>query len=206
MSPAAAVDSPGASGPVAALAYVALGANLGDPLATIAAAIAELDKPPASRLLATSSLYRTAPVGLKNQPDFINAVAALETRLTPHALLEALFAIEARFGRSRGMPNAPRTLDLDLLLYDETTLNEARLTLPHPRMHERAFVLVPLLEIAPACLIPGLGAARALLDGCSGQRIERLARGAEAIQTCRFADRIVYPSGLLHPAPKRSPR
>lgn len=171
MSPAAPV---GASGAVASIAYVALGANLGDPLATIAAAIAALDKPPATRLLAASSLYRTAPVGLKNQPDFINAVAALETRLTPHALLEALFSIEARFGRSRGMPNAPRTLDLDLLLYEETTLNEARLTLPHPRMHERAFVLVPLLEIAPACRIPGLGAARALLEGCMGQRIERI--------------------------------
>ncbi len=167
---------------VASVAYVALGANLGDPVATIAAAIAALADPPATRLLAASSLYRTAPVGLKNQPDFINAVAALETSLTPRDLLEALFAIEARFGRSRGVPNAPRTLDLDLLLYGETTLDETRLTLPHPRMHQRAFVLLPLLEIAPACRIPGLGAARALLDGCNGQRIERLARGAAAAQ------------------------
>jgi len=160
----------------ATVAYVALGANLGDPLATIAAAMTALADIPSTRLLAASSPYRTAPVGLKNQPDFINAVVALETSIAPHDLLETLFAIEARFGRSRSIPNAPRTLDLDLLLYGETILEDAQLTLPHPRMHARAFVLAPLLEIAPDCRIPGLGAARALLDGCRGQHIERLMR------------------------------
>lgn len=164
------------------LAYVALGANLGDPVATIDAAIAALADAPASTLLRVSSLYRTAPVGLKNQPDFINAVAAMETRLSPVELLEALFAVEARFGRSRGVPNAPRTLDLDLLLFGEITLDGARLTLPHPRMHERAFVLAPLLEIAPDCRIPGLGLARELFDGCQGQRIERLANRSFSLQ------------------------
>lgn len=167
---------------VASVAYVALGANLGDPVATIETAIAALADTPATCLLAASSLYRTAPVGLRNQPDFINAVAKLETGLSPLDLLEALFAIEARFGRSRGVPNAPRTLDLDLLLYGEVAVSEARLTLPHPRMHQRAFVLAPLLEIAPACKIPGLGAARDRLKSCHGQRIELLARGAAAAQ------------------------
>ncbi|MBI3524272.1 MAG: 2-amino-4-hydroxy-6-hydroxymethyldihydropteridine diphosphokinase [Betaproteobacteria bacterium] len=161
---------------LASVAYVALGANLGDPLATIAAAMTALTDIPATRLAATSSLYRTAPVGLKNQPDFINAVVALETSIAPHDLLAALFAIEAHFGRSRSVPNAPRTLDLDLLLYGESILADAQLTLPHPRMHSRAFVLAPLLEIAPDCRIPGLGAARTLLDDCRDQRIERLAR------------------------------
>jgi len=161
-----------------ATAYVALGANLGDPLATIAAAIAALADMPATRLLTASSLYRTAPVGLKHQPDFINAVVALETGLTPQDLLEALFAIEAQFGRSRSVPNAPRTLDLDLLLYGDATLAAPRLTLPHPRMHQRAFVLVPLLEIAPACGIPGLGPARDFLQACRDQSVARISHVA----------------------------
>ena len=160
--------------PTAATAYVALGANLGDPLATLQAALAALSDIPATTLGPTSSLYRTAPVGLRNQPDFINAVAQLRTTLSPRQMLEALFDIEALFGRSRSIPNAPRTLDLDLLLHGETTLGEEYLTLPHPRMHLRAFVLVPLLEIAPACSIPGLGPAQRFLGGCSDQAIVRL--------------------------------
>lgn len=155
-------------------AYVALGANLGHPAATVRAALAELAGIPESALDAASSLYRTAPLGLKHQPDFINAVAAVDTALAPLALLEALFAIEARFGRSRSVPNAPRTLDLDLLLYGDTRLNEAQLTLPHPRMHQRAFVLAPLAEIAPECRIPGRGTVLELLAGCRDQGIVRI--------------------------------
>ena len=155
-------------------AYVALGANLGDPTATLVAAIGALAEIEKTRLIAQSSLYRTAPVGLRNQPDFINAVAALDTELAPLGLLEALFAIEAGFGRSRSVPNAPRTLDLDLLLYGETVLETAQLTLPHPRMHERAFVLAPLAEIAPDCRIVGRGTVRELLQLCRTQRFLRL--------------------------------
>ena len=155
-------------------AYVALGANLGHPAATVRAALAALSGIPESVLIAASSLYRTAPVGLKHQPDFINAVAAVDTALAPLALLEALFAIEARFGRSRSVKNAPRTLDLDLLLYGESRLDEARLTLPHPRMHERAFVLVPLAELAPECRIPGRAALSELLALCRDQGVVRL--------------------------------
>lgn len=156
-------------------AYVALGANLGHPAATVRAALAALSGIPESVLVAASSLYRTAPVGLKHQPDFINAVAAVDTTLTPLALLDALFAIEADFGRSRSVKNAPRTLDLDLLLYGESRLDEARLTLPHPRMHERAFVLVPLAELAPECRIPGHGELSELLAFCRGQDVVRIA-------------------------------
>jgi len=155
-------------------AYVALGSNLGDPLATVQDAFAALRALPETTLAAASSLYRSAPVGLKNQPDFINAVAALDTRLAAESLLEALFAIEARFGRARSVKNAPRTLDLDLLLYGGETRATPRLILPHPRMHERAFVLLPLLEIAPEAMIPGHGAAAALLDGVRGQSLCRL--------------------------------
>ena len=156
------------------LAYVALGANLGEPLITIQSAISALDALPATTRTATSSLYRTAPVGLKNQPDFINAVVALETQLTPAELLEQLFVIEARFGRRRSVANAPRTLDLDLLLHGATRLATPTLTLPHPRMHQRAFVLAPLAEIAPNATIPALGSVATLLATCADQAIARL--------------------------------
>jgi len=157
------------------LAYVALGANLADPVAQISAALAALRKLPQSRLLRASALYRTVPVGIRGQPDFINAVAAVETALSPQALLAALFAVEAQFGRRRDFHHAPRTLDLDLLLYDDAILDTPALTLPHPRMHLRAFVLAPLLEIAPDCRIPGRGLAAAWLPAVSMQRIKRLA-------------------------------
>jgi 2-amino-4-hydroxy-6-hydroxymethyldihydropteridine diphosphokinase len=156
------------------LAYVALGANLADPAAQIRAALAALGGLPESCLLRASSLYRTAPVGIHGQPDFINAVAVVETRLTPHDLLAALFGIEARFGRRRDFHHAPRTLDLDLLLYDAQIIDTPQLTLPHPRMHLRAFVLAPLLEIAPDCLLPGRGSAAAWLPATRLQPIERL--------------------------------
>ncbi|MBK8117711.1 MAG: 2-amino-4-hydroxy-6-hydroxymethyldihydropteridine diphosphokinase [Candidatus Accumulibacter sp.] len=157
------------------LAFVALGANLDDPVAQVRAASAALANVPDSRLLRLSSLYRTAPVGIRGQPDFINAVAALATRLPPPQLLDALFAVERRFGRRREFYQAPRTLDLDLLLYDELVVDSLPLSVPHPRMHLRAFVLAPLLEIAPHCRIPGRGSAVAWLPAVSMQRIEKLA-------------------------------
>ena len=157
------------------LAFVALGANLADPAHQIRAALESLSRLPDSRLLRASSLYRTAPVGVAGQPDFINAVALVETTLAPRDLLAALFAIEAEFGRRRDYRNAPRTLDLDLLLYDDLVLDGAELQLPHPRMHLRAFVLAPLLEIAPASIIPGRGTAAAWRPAVSMQPIEKLA-------------------------------
>ena len=155
-------------------AYVALGANLGEPRRTVAAALTALDDIATTSVVGSSSLYQTAPVGLRRQPDFINAVAALDTELDPVQLLEQLFVLEARFGRSRSVPNAPRTLDLDLLLHGDARSSNPELTLPHPRMHERAFVLAPLAEIAPGCRIPGHGTVRDLLAACADQRITRL--------------------------------
>jgi 2-amino-4-hydroxy-6-hydroxymethyldihydropteridine diphosphokinase len=154
-------------------AYVALGANIGDPTATVLAAFAALANLTDSRVVHTSSLYRTAPVGLINQPDFINAVAMLETGLAPEELLDALFDLEARFGRVRRDRNGPRTLDLDLLLYDNIELDLPRLTLPHPRLHLRAFVLHPLAEIAPDLAIPGRGSVAAWLPAVANQGIVR---------------------------------
>lgn len=156
------------------IAYIALGANLGEPIATLLAAHSALAALPNTQLTASSSLYRTAPVGLKNQPDFINAVVAVHTQLNPSALLHALFAIETHFGRSRSIPNAARTLDLDLLLHGKTQQSQPQLTLPHPRMHTRAFVLAPLFEIAPHCHIPQQAALPDLLAACAKQTIERL--------------------------------
>lgn len=159
------------------LAYVALGANLGDPVATVNAAFAALRGIPDARLLAASSLYRTAPVGLKDQPDFINAIAALAvdaTVLPAPTFLDCLFAIEADFGRVRTVRNAPRTLDLDLLLFGDLQCELPGLSLPHPRIAERAFVLAPLAEIAPELIIPGHGPLAALMPAVAGQQIERL--------------------------------
>ena len=156
------------------IAYIALGANLGDPVRTVRAATTALQEMPDARFIVGSSLYRTAPVGLKHQPDFINAVVELETALPPVDLLTRLFAIEAAFGRVRSIRNAPRTLDLDLLLYGDQILDLPELTLPHPRMTERAFVLAPLAEIAPDLAIPGRGPLAALLPQVADQRIEKL--------------------------------
>jgi 2-amino-4-hydroxy-6-hydroxymethyldihydropteridine diphosphokinase len=158
-------------------AYVALGANLGDPVATVRAAFAALHGIPGTRFKAASSLYRTAPVGLHHQPDFINAVTAIEMDdavLPAPTLLEKLFDIEAAFGRMRTVKNAPRTLDLDLLLFGDEIFDLPGLTLPHPRMAERAFVLAPLAEIAPELVIPGHGLISDLLPAVASQRIERL--------------------------------
>lgn len=131
------------------VAYVALGSNLQDPLKQVTKAFKALATLADTQLLACSSLYKTAPVGYDNQPDFINAVAKVETQLPPVALLRQLLAVEASFGRERPFPNAPRILDLDLLLYGDVRMQTQELTLPHPRMHERGFVLLPLAEIAP---------------------------------------------------------
>ncbi|HZR70082.1 MAG TPA: 2-amino-4-hydroxy-6-hydroxymethyldihydropteridine diphosphokinase [Burkholderiales bacterium] len=154
-------------------AFIGLGANIGDPGRQLRNALAALDGIPGTRLMRASSLWRTAPVGYAAQPDFVNAVAEVETAQAPRALLEALLAIEKRFGRERSFANAPRTLDLDLLLYGDRVLSEQGLELPHPRMHERAFVLAPLVEIAPEVEIPGKGRAHALLARCRDQRIEK---------------------------------
>lgn len=154
--------------------FIALGANLGDPVATVAAAIVALRSLPQTEFIAASSLYRTAPVGLRHQPDFINAVVELAAVSPAPTLLEALFDIEARFGRQRSVKNAPRTLDLDLLLYGNTVSDDPQLTLPHPRLHERAFVLAPLAEIAPQLLIPGRGRVGDLLQTCADQQIEKI--------------------------------
>ncbi|MGH8710064.1 MAG: 2-amino-4-hydroxy-6-hydroxymethyldihydropteridine diphosphokinase [Burkholderiales bacterium] len=155
-------------------AFIALGSNLETPLTQIRNAFVELGALPKTKLVARSSLYRSAPVGNVNQPYFINAVAKLETRLAPRELLAALLEIEQRHGRRREFPNAPRTLDLDLLLYDDLIHHEHGLTLPHPRMHQRAFVLSPLHEIAPDSVIPGIGSVAELLAASTGQHLQRL--------------------------------
>ncbi len=155
-------------------AFIALGSNLENPTSQIRKAFDELDKIPSSKLLVYSSLYRSAPVGRLDQPDFINAVAKIETRLNPHELLSALLEIERRHGRTRNFPNAPRTLDLDILLYDDLEYHQHDLTLPHPRISQRAFVLQPLMEIAPNCRIPGYNTIAELLATCQNQRVERI--------------------------------
>jgi 2-amino-4-hydroxy-6-hydroxymethyldihydropteridine diphosphokinase len=154
-------------------AWIGLGANLGDARAAVLGALAELAALPASRLVAQSSLYRSAPVDATG-PDFVNAVAGIDTALSATDLLAALQSIEQRHGRVRGERNAPRTLDLDLLLHGEAVIDTPALTLPHPRLHERAFVLLPLAEVAPALVVPGRGAVRELLRGLGAQAIERL--------------------------------
>lgn len=148
-------------------AYVAIGANLGDARQAVESAIDALGRLPQSRLVAQSSLYRTAPVDAGG-PDFINAVAALETGLAPLELLARLQAIETAAGRERPYRNAPRTLDLDLLSHGEQVLDTPTLTLPHPRMAQRAFVLVPLAEIAPDRV------TAAQLASVAGQAIHRM--------------------------------
>lgn len=155
-------------------AYVGIGSNLDGPRSRVLEAIEALRTLPDTRLEARSRLYHSAPLDAPGQPDYVNAVAALDTGLSAAQLLEALQSIEARHGRERPYHNAPRTLDLDLLLYADTALSSPTLTLPHPRMHERAFVLRPLLELDPRAEVPGRGAARDLLRACAGQAVEPL--------------------------------
>ena len=156
------------------LAYVGLGANIGEPRRQLQAALRELGKLPKTRVSASSGFYRSAPLGHVRQPEFLNAVAELDTGLDAEDLLAGLLAIESAHGRTRSFAGAPRTLDLDLLLYGGASISSARLTVPHPRMHERAFVLKPLAEIAPDIAVPGKGKARDLLAACLHQRAERI--------------------------------
>ncbi|MBN9461060.1 MAG: 2-amino-4-hydroxy-6-hydroxymethyldihydropteridine diphosphokinase [Burkholderiales bacterium] len=159
-------------------AWIGLGANLGEPSRAFAAALSAIAALPGVRLQCISSLYRSAPVDAQG-PDFLNAVARIESTRSPEALLEALQAIEADAGRRRPWRNAPRTLDLDLLLAVDAAgrplrITSPSLTLPHPRMHARAFVLAPLAEIDPALAVPGHGSVAELLAACTGQAIERI--------------------------------
>jgi len=146
-------------------AYVGLGSNLGDREQTLLAAIGALAAHPALEVVAVSSLIDTEPVGYTAQPRFLNGVAALETELSARDLLDLLLEVERRFGRRREdvPPQGPRTLDLDLLLYGEAEIDEPGLRVPHPRLHERGFVLGPLGELAPGLEVPGRGRVEALL-------------------------------------------
>ncbi len=153
-------------------AYVGLGANLGDLWRTLQAALADLADVPGLTLEAVSGAWRSAPVGCEG-PDYLNAVARVRTTLSPLSLLAALQAIELRHGRERPFVNAPRTLDLDLLLYGDESIALDRLVVPHPRLHQRAFVLRPLLELDPALTAPGLGALLAHLPAVADQVLIR---------------------------------
>jgi 2-amino-4-hydroxy-6-hydroxymethyldihydropteridine diphosphokinase len=144
---------------VSVRAAIALGSNLEDPEAQVRRGFEEIGALPATKLLARSKLYRTAPVGYADQPDFVNACALVETDLAPRALLEGLLAIEKKHGRVRTVRNGPRTLDLDIVLYGDRVIDEPGLCVPHPRAHEREFVLRPLLDVWPDAIIPGKGPA-----------------------------------------------
>jgi 2-amino-4-hydroxy-6-hydroxymethyldihydropteridine diphosphokinase len=157
-----------------ARAAIALGSNLDGPVARVRAAFGDVARLPSTRLLASSALYRTAPVGFVDQPAFVNACVLVETALGARELLAGLLAIERSHGRVRDIPNGPRTLDLDIVLYDGLVLHEEGLTLPHPRAHERAFVLAPLLDVWPDAIIPGRGTAASCRASVRDQAIERL--------------------------------
>lgn len=161
--------------PSASTVYIGIGSNLGRPVERVRCARDSLAALPKTRLLAISPLYRNPAVGPGEQPDYVNAVAALETRLAPHELLEALLAIEAGQGRMRGSVRwQPRTLDLDLLMYGDRAICDGRLTVPHPHIQERAFVLKPLLDLAPALEVPGLGPVAELLSNLSSASLTRV--------------------------------
>jgi 2-amino-4-hydroxy-6-hydroxymethyldihydropteridine diphosphokinase len=152
-----------------------VGSNLDDPVAQVGHALSELDELPRTHCAARSSLYRSAPMGPQDQPPYVNAVAALDTALGPDELLERLQEIERRHGRVRGAQRwGPRTLDLDILLYGDAVLSTERLTVPHPGLCERSFVLVPLLEIAPQLEVPGQGSVASLAEACAMAVPERL--------------------------------
>lgn len=159
--------------PTEFVAYIGLGANLGDPQECIKSAILELAALPSSQLTQSSSLYSSAPMDADGD-DYVNAVVELRTKLSPKDLLSELQRLEQQFGRTRSYQNAPRTLDLDLLLYANLSLDTASLQIPHPRMHQRAFVILPLLEIAPLITIPGLGSAQTLLISLADQSIQKM--------------------------------
>jgi 2-amino-4-hydroxy-6-hydroxymethyldihydropteridine diphosphokinase len=153
--------------------FVGLGANLGDAQATLRAAMLALDALPHTSLVAKSPLYASQPVDATG-PDYVNAVAELATSLTPPELLLALQAMESKFGRQRPFQNAPRTLDLDLLMYGQRVLATTTLTVPHPRLHQRAFALLPLLALAPDLSHPLLGSLAEFVPAVSKQCIHQL--------------------------------
>ncbi|MEA5098364.1 MAG: 2-amino-4-hydroxy-6-hydroxymethyldihydropteridine diphosphokinase [Burkholderiaceae bacterium] len=157
----------------AVTAYIGLGANLGEAAASVRRALAQLGQLPQTRLTAQSSLFRTAPVDADGE-DYVNAVAQLETRLPPLALLRELQRIEQDFGRERPYPNAPRTLDLDILLYGQQQIMSDELVVPHPRLTQRAFALIPLLQIDPLAAIPGVGPAHTFVPAVAGQRVGKM--------------------------------
>jgi len=154
-------------------AYVGVGANLGDARLHLMQAHEALGQLPHTVLVGQSGMYRSAPIE-SSGPDYLNTVVLLHTRLSAHELLAHMLRIEQAHGRERPYRNAPRTLDLDLLVFGEERIHTDALTVPHPRMHLRAFVLLPLAELAPALSIPGLGPVNALLGAVAGQRIDRL--------------------------------
>ncbi|MBK1674467.1 2-amino-4-hydroxy-6-hydroxymethyldihydropteridine diphosphokinase [Ectothiorhodospira shaposhnikovii] len=157
------------------MAYIGIGANLGAPRAQVLGALEAMAALPESRLLRQSSLYGSPPMGPADQPDYINAVAQLETRLTPMVLLQSLLELERRCGRVRqGERWGPRTLDLDILLYGTQVIQTAHLTVPHPGIQQRSFVLYPLAEIAPDLWIPGLGGVEDLVAQCPRSGLQRL--------------------------------
>ena len=155
-------------------AAIGLGSNLDGPEARVRRAFAQLAALPQTMVAARSPLYRTAPVGYADQPPFINACVLVETRLPARELLDGLLEIERREGRVRDVPNGPRTLDLDIVLYGGATIDEPGLCVPHPRAHERAFVLAPLVDVWPDATIPGHGTARECLARVQDQAIERI--------------------------------
>lgn len=158
-----------------ARAYIGLGSNLDEPAVQIRSGVAALAMLAKTRVEACSSLYLSAPVGRQDQPDFVNAVCRVRTGLAPSALMHGLLEIENQHGRERrGEKGGPRTLDLDLLLYGHDAIRSEELTVPHLRLHERAFVLYPLSELDPELVIPGRGPLRELLAGCAGQRVQKL--------------------------------
>jgi len=158
------------------VAFVGLGANLGEAARTVREALQELDALPDTRLLRASRLYRTRAWGVEAQPDFINAVAMLETALSARGLLDALLALERAHGRDRARETrwGPRTLDLDLLVHGDARIDEPGLRVPHPHLHERAFVLLPLADIAPDTVVPGAGRVRELAAAMAGDGIEAI--------------------------------
>jgi len=156
------------------IAYIGIGSNQGDARAHVLQAFDELARLPGTRLEGRSALYRSEPVDAPGQPDYVNAAAGVDTDLSAAQLLAALQDLELRHGRERPARNAPRTLDLDLLLYGDMALESPMLMLPHPRMHQRAFVLMPLLDLDARLEVPGRGAARELLARCAGQRVARM--------------------------------
>jgi len=156
------------------IAYLGLGSNLQDPLLQLQQALLKLSLIPELRIIQTSSFYRTKPYGVAHQPDFINAVAQIETALVPHALLKTLLEIEKELGRVREQKWGPRIIDLDILLYEDQIINTPELTLPHPGLHQRSFVLYPLAEITPNLILPDGTSIQQFLKNASDKELVKI--------------------------------